>query len=96
MVLSLQKNIVSGRVQGVAYRKWLVNKCLAMGDVYGYAKNLSNGDVEVLILGSKEDINRVTILCAKGPIFAKVQDVISEIVDIKDYPEVEEGNFKRL
>jgi acylphosphatase len=43
---------VSGRVQGVYYRGTTVNRARQMG-ISGYARNLPDGRVEVLVQGSQ-------------------------------------------
>jgi acylphosphatase len=52
--------IVSGKVQGVYYRKYTVNAMRELG-IIGFVKNLKNGDVEVVIK-NRDDLNIATIL----------------------------------
>lgn len=72
---------VSGRVQGVAYRAAAQRKARELG-VNGYARNLIDGRVELLISG---DNTAVDALCAwlwQGPPHAEVSDVTCMDVEI--------------
>ena len=44
-----------GRVQGVGFR-WNTKEALQAFAVTGYVKNLSNGTVEILLEGSREEV----------------------------------------
>lgn len=66
--------IVRGRVQGVGFRYFVVEKALAMG-LRGYARNEEKGDVEVLAQGPKPTLERLLALLWRGPSAAHVQDV---------------------
>jgi D-alanine-D-alanine ligase-like ATP-grasp enzyme/acylphosphatase len=46
---------VSGTVQGVGYRRWVQRKAISM-KLHGFAENLKNNSVLVVIAGKKEDI----------------------------------------
>ena len=52
--------IITGKVQGVFYRKYTVNAMRELG-IIGYVKNLKNGDVEVVIK-NQDNLNIATIL----------------------------------
>lgn len=58
--------VVSGKVQGVGYRRWIRKKALE-SDLYGYAKNKKNTDVEILVAGEIEQVNKFRDTCMKGP-----------------------------
>lgn len=73
--------IISGRVQGVFYRA----SCQEVAESYGlkgYVKNLPTGQVEVLVQGEKEKIEKLIEWCKKGPSDARVSDVNVEWGDI--------------
>eukprot|EP01104_Vermistella_antarctica_P015668 TRINITY_DN5197_c0_g1_i1.p1 TRINITY_DN5197_c0_g1~~TRINITY_DN5197_c0_g1_i1.p1 ORF type:complete len:117 (+),score=4.48 TRINITY_DN5197_c0_g1_i1:111-461(+) len=53
---------VSGRVQGVYFRKFTREKAISLGLV-GWAKNLLDGRVEVLTEGSEEAIQQLVRWC---------------------------------
>jgi len=63
---------VSGRVQGVGFRAATRDRALALG-VRGHARNLDDGDVEVLAVGDDEAIERLAAWLAEGPPAARVQ-----------------------
>jgi len=52
--------IVSGKVQGVFYRKYTVNAMRELG-IVGFVKNLKDGNVEVVIK-NRDGLNIATIL----------------------------------
>ena len=66
--------IIKGRVQGVGYRanvRRLANKLR----LEGFVRNLRNGDVELLVEGSEEDVDRVIQWCHRGPTRAFVSNI---------------------
>ena len=67
--------IISGKVQKVGYRKFIRKKAIQNG-LHGFAKNLKNGDVEVLVAGSgKDTIKEFKQICLKGSERSKVEEV---------------------
>ena len=67
--------IVSGKVQKVGYRAWIQKRALKQG-LHGYAKNLKNGKVVVVVAGDNmEKVKKFKHLCEKGPSKAKVENV---------------------
>ncbi|WP_406656598.1 acylphosphatase [Methanolobus sp. ZRKC2] len=66
--------LVSGRVQGVYYRKFTVDNATDIGLV-GFARNLPDGRVEVVAEGKRADIEKLIGLLEKGPSYASVEDV---------------------
>ena len=69
--------IVSGRVQGVFYRARTAERARGLG-IRGWARNLSDGTVEVVMNGAEAS---VTALCAwlwEGPPAARVTAVRAE------------------
>jgi acylphosphatase len=73
------KIFVSGRVQGVFFRKYLRKKMREIG-IKGKASNLSDGRVEVEIEGKKKQIEKMIEFCWKGPPLARVEKVETEEV----------------
>ena len=55
--------IVSGRVQGVFFRPNVRNKAVELG-LHGYAKNLPDGNVEVVAQGDEKKVNEDKIQSA--------------------------------
>ncbi|WP_078594233.1 acylphosphatase [Evansella clarkii] len=71
----VKKYIISGKVQGVGYRKWLQKKALSL-KINGYVKNLKNGKVVIFAAGRKENIHTFTdIINNQSPKKAKVRKV---------------------
>ena len=65
---------VSGRVQGVFFRVSSQQVAIDYG-LSGYAKNLSDGDVEVLMCGEKEKVDKMLDWLSHGPEQAKVENI---------------------
>lgn len=76
---------VSGTVQGVWFRKWVQQGCVPAG-VSGYAKNLPDGRVEVLLVGSPQQLEACKPIVAKGSPGSLVAGV--EWVELTDVPQV--------
>ena len=72
--------IVTGRVQGVFYRASAQQHARKLG-VAGYAKNLSDGRVEVLAVGDAVQVSHLVEWLWQGPPAAEVVGV--EIVELQ-------------
>ncbi|MDP3765030.1 MAG: acylphosphatase [Nanoarchaeota archaeon] len=66
--------IVSGRVQGVFFRDNTRRKAIELG-LKGYAKNLPDGNVEVVAEGDEDKIKELVDYIKKGPGIASVTSV---------------------
>jgi acylphosphatase len=81
------KIIISGLVQGVGYRYFCYKKALEYG-IRGYAKNLYNGNVEVVAQGEKGLINDFIKDLNIGPYYATVKSINTEEIECeKEYQE---------
>jgi acylphosphatase len=58
--------LVSGRVQGVGFRRFTCAKALELG-LKGWVRNLSDGRVEVLALGSEDQHRNLLAQLNRGP-----------------------------
>jgi acylphosphatase len=65
---------VSGRVQGVFYRASAAQRARELG-LSGYARNLPDGRVEVLVVGPVQALRQFTDWLAIGPTAARVSEV---------------------
>jgi len=65
---------VRGRVQGVGFRYYVVEKALGLG-LRGYARNEYDGSVEVLAQGPRQALERLVAVLWKGPSAAQVSEV---------------------
>ena len=66
--------ILTGRVQGVAFRYYARNIANRLG-VKGWIRNLDNGAVEATIEGERNSVNQMIEWCKKGPNLALVEDI---------------------
>ena len=64
--------LVSGRVQGVGYRNFAQKHATALS-IKGYARNLDDGSVEVLAMGTKKALNELAGFLRKGPLWGEVR-----------------------
>ena len=70
--------LISGMVQGVGYRYFAQRAAAELG-INGYAKNLSDGRVEVYAIGKPEALDSFRNSLERGPKFAEVSGI--EAVD---------------
>jgi acylphosphatase len=66
--------IVSGRVQGVGYRYFVVRQASRRG-LAGYARNLDDGTVEVYAEGARAQLEALCADLESGPAAAQVTRV---------------------
>jgi acylphosphatase len=74
--------VISGRVQGVAFRHYTVREAERLG-IAGTVRNLPNGGVEVYAQGNEADIARFELFLHTGPRTAQVDKVVREVTDEK-------------
>ncbi|HHJ80379.1 MAG TPA: acylphosphatase [Candidatus Tenderia electrophaga] len=75
--------IISGRVQGVWYRGSTQQQARRLG-VKGYARNLTDGSVEVMACGPDEKIDELRNWLQQGPSNAKVDAIMAEEIEFRD------------
>lgn len=80
-----RKAIVSGKVQGVFYRASTREQAQKLG-LNGYAMNLSDGSVEVVVNGYIDDVEKLMQWLWQGPQMSDVTNVESH--EVKHYTEV--------
>jgi acylphosphatase len=66
--------VVSGRVQGVGFRRFVQRRAEELG-LAGYAANLPDGRVEVLADGAAEGLARLEAYLRRGPSHAQVTEL---------------------
>lgn len=66
---------VSGRVQGVFFRKYTQQTALSLS-LIGEARNLADGSVQVTAIGLEENLSKLESWLWKGSPMSKVSDVI--------------------
>jgi len=88
--------LIKGRVQGVGFRYWVKCQAMLIGGIDGYAMNLDNGDVAVLMRGDEKAVNSMLQKLHEGPLWSRV-DSITIAPEYKTYfPPVLNGVFKRI
>lgn len=82
--------IISGKVQGVGYRRFVQKLCLNKNYV-GWVRNLDNGSVEALIAAEELEFSEIEQQLKKGPLFSKVVEIQkTKIENSKELP----GSFE--
>ncbi len=74
MVCEAKRFIVRGRVQGVGFR-WFVEREAHMRKISGWVRNNSDGSVEVLAMGTRDQLLGLRSRLQEGPRAARVDDV---------------------
>jgi acylphosphatase len=78
--MSAHRLIISGRVQGVGYRDWMVARARALG-LTGWVRNCPDGTVEALISGDAPAVAELLRACRHGPRLAVVAEINEELAD---------------
>lgn len=66
--------LITGRVQGVGFRDWLVHEATRSG-LAGWVRNMGLDTVEAVISGPAEAVDRCVRLCWQGPALTAVSSV---------------------
>lgn len=70
-----QKHVkISGRVQGVGFRHFTRQNAQDLG-ITGWVRNERNGDVEAVLEGDKENVQKMIERLRSGPRTARVDDI---------------------
>lgn len=73
--------LVKGKVQGVGYRYFVMQKANEMG-ITGWVRNLNTGDVDMEIQGEKDKVIKMSEQLLTGHSWAKVHDMNKTIISI--------------
>ena len=76
--------LVTGRVQGVFFRASAVDVASGLS-LSGYAKNLPDGNVEVIACGQADAIDKLAAWLREGPRMASVTGVDEKQVEYRDF-----------
>ncbi|CAH0991411.1 Acylphosphatase [Sinobacterium norvegicum] len=68
------KGIITGKVQGVWYRRFVEHEA-SLYHIQGYAKNLSDGSVEVLLTGGVDPLFQFLQQMFTGPQASRVDNI---------------------
>ncbi len=83
--MTAKRLIISGRVQGVGYRDWMVQTARTLG-VSGWVRNRVDGSVEALVAGDVASVEELSRLCRRGPRMAEVTSIDEDMADPPEYP----------
>jgi acylphosphatase len=72
--------IITGRVQGVGYRDWMIRTARNLG-LRGWVRNRIDDSVEALIAGDDAAVAAMIEACGRGPSHARVDKVDVEPAD---------------
>lgn len=75
---------ISGKVQGVWFRASAKKQAQILG-VTGWARNLTDGRVEVIACGDEQQLKQFDEWLREGPPLAHVNDYVCEDLDWKQY-----------
>ncbi len=73
--------LIEGRVQGVMFRATTRAEALRLG-LYGWARNLPDGRVEVVAEGLAESLDELERFLHAGPVLAEVRAVHREAIEV--------------
>jgi len=77
---------ITGRVQGVGYRDWVMTTARRLG-LTGWVRNRHDGAVEALIVGDETAVGQMIEACQRGPSMARVEAVDVDPVDLDILPD---------
>ncbi|KEA62080.1 putative Acylphosphate phosphohydrolase [Marinobacterium lacunae] len=76
--------VVSGRVQGVWFRRFTQEHALA-GGVTGWVRNLADGRVEAMLCGDERAVRHVETWLSRGPDMARVDRMDTQEVSLRAF-----------
>jgi acylphosphatase len=82
--------IITGAVQGVGYRDWMMRQAYDH-ELSGWVRNLRDGSVEAVVAGDSGSVDSLTKACRQGPPIAQVTTV-----DVTDWTEPVGDTFELL
>jgi acylphosphatase len=80
--------LIQGRVQGVGFR-WFVHREASELELCGWVRNTEDGDVEVVVSGTVEDLDELRGSLKKGPRGSRVDRVIEHALDESEGKDLE-------
>jgi acylphosphatase len=84
--MAARRLVISGRVQGVGFRHWMLAQARTLG-VYGWVRNRADGSVEALIDGDEAAVEEMLRACRRGPRLAVVEAIDEQLADPADQPD---------
>lgn len=83
---TIERLLISGRVQGVFYRKWAQATATSLG-LRGFVRNMADGSVEAVLAGPGDRIDAFAQAAFAGPPDARVDDVRRSPAKPADLPD---------
>jgi acylphosphatase len=80
--------MISGTIQGIFFRMFCKENADKLG-LKGYVRNLDDGDVELVLEGNSDEIEKMIEICKQGPPRARIRKI--QIQEIKW-----QGDFKEF
>ena len=81
--------LISGRVQGVWYRGWMLEQAGAL-NLDGWVRNRTGGTVEAVVSGPAENVATMIEACRGGPSVARVS-----AIEIREDAEIPNAGFRQ-
>lgn len=78
--MNAKRLVIAGRVQGVGFRAWMVDKARTLG-VSGWVRNCADGRVEALVAGDAAAVEELSRLCRRGPRLAEVSSIDEDLAE---------------
>lgn len=91
--MEARRFVISGKVQGVFFRASTAHVASGLG-LRGHVRNLEDGRVEVLALGTPESVGELAVWLRAGPPSARVADVREMHESVAEHADL--GNFRTL
>lgn len=82
---TIERFAITGRVQGVFYRKWAQATAKGLG-LRGYVRNMRDGSVEAVLAGPQERLDAFAEAAHAGPPDADVEQVTRSAAVKGDLP----------
>ena len=83
--MNAKRLVIAGRVHGVGYRDWMVEKARALG-LSGWVRNRPDGKVEALLAGDIAAVEELSRLCRRGPRLAEVSSIEEDLAEPPEEP----------
>jgi len=83
--MSARRLVISGRVQGVGFRDWMLVLAERLG-VFGWVRNRRDGTVEAVVDGEEAAVEELLRACRRGPRLAEVTEILEELTEAPDGP----------
>lgn len=87
-MMQSKRCLILGRVQGVFYRQSTLNEANQLG-ITGWVKNLPTGEVECVLSGEEQKLEKMCQWLWQGPATAQVSEVKVEDIPYQEYPRFE-------